>query len=62
MERLHHLRTKMALWRQDAWPLSVTHGAGRPCVKKEVAKKFPGHKKTLMRSRRHHDKTACRLR
>ena len=31
-------------------------------MKKEAAKKFPGHEKMLLDSRRHHVKTACRLR
>ena len=62
MERLHHLRTKTAPWHQDERPLGATCHTGRPRAKKEAAKKFPDHKKMLLRSRRHHNKTACRLR
>ena len=43
-------------------PPGATHRVGRPREKKEASKRFPGRKKTLLRSRRHHDKTACRLR
>ena len=61
-ERLHHLCIKTALWRQGARPPVDTHHVGRPREKKEAAKKSPGRKKTLLRSRHHHNKTACRLR
>ena len=60
-ERLRRLCTKTASWRQGVRPPDVTHRAGRPREKKEAAKRFPGRKKTLLRSRPHHDKTVCRL-
>nr|XP_020182391.1 vegetative cell wall protein gp1-like [Aegilops tauschii subsp. strangulata] len=52
----------MVLWCQGTRPPGVTYHAGRPREKKEAAKRSPGCKKMLLRSQRHRDKTACRLR
>ena len=63
MERHHHhLRTKTAPWRQGVWPPGATHRVGRPCAKKEAAKKSLVHKKMLPRSQHLCDKTVRRLR
>ena len=61
MEHLHCLPVKMSFPDQDARPRGVTRHAGRPCMKKEAAKKSLGHKKTLLRSLHHSAKTARRL-
>ena len=56
------LCTKTATWRQGMRPPGATHRVGRPCAKKEAAKKFLVRKKTLPRSQHHYDKTVRRLR
>ena len=59
MERLHHLCTKTAPWRQGVRLPDVTRHIPRPRVKKEAVKKSLDRKKTLCRSWRHCARTGC---
>ena len=55
------LRIKTVSSPQDAWSCGVIRHAVCPRTKKEAAKKFPDHRKTLMHSPHHHVKTTHRL-